>query len=283
MTIHSSPFLTAQWRNLVMLNFEVDPALIAPHVPAGTEIDFWNGKTFVSLVGFQFLQTRLKGFRVPFHVKFDEVNLRFYVRHQRGNEWRRGVVFLREIAPRLAVVLVARWIYNENYVALPMGSTLDLPTGANGHRGSVSYQWKWEGQWSEVAAQISGTPKMLQAGSEAEFIAEHYWGYSRQRDGSTLEYRVDHPSWSIWQADRCHFHGDVTTLYGRDFARVLSQPPSSGFVADGSEIAVHAGQLLKDSVTELRSGLPVHDRDAIPHIPHRSAGAGVLSREPRQL
>jgi uncharacterized protein YqjF (DUF2071 family) len=282
MTTHSSPFLTAQWRNIVMLNFEIDPALIAPHVPTGTEIDFWNGKTFVSLVGFQFLQTRLKGWSVPFHRSFEEVNLRFYVRHKRGNEWRRGVVFLREIAPRLAVVLVARWIYNENYIALPMRSAVERPTVANGHRGSVDYGWNWSGQWCEIAAQISGTPKMPQTGSEAEFIAEHYWGYSRQRDGSTLEYRVDHPSWSIWPADSCRFHGDVSTLYGPDFATVLGQRPSFGFVADGSEIAVHAGQPVKDSVTELRNGLSVHDRDATPHIPLHSAGAGVLNRDPRQ-
>ena len=131
MPIESSPFLTAQWRHLVMLNYEIDPKLIQPRVPAGTEIDYWNGRTFVSLVGFRFLDTRLLGWRVPFHTNFDEVNLRFYVRYKSGDEWRRGVVFVKEIVPRTAIALIARWVYNEQYVALPMKSDVDPPTAAN--------------------------------------------------------------------------------------------------------------------------------------------------------
>jgi uncharacterized protein YqjF (DUF2071 family) len=242
MATQPAAFLIAEWRNLVMLNYEIDPALVRSRIPAGTEIDFWNGRTFVSLVGFRFLETRLKGWRVPFHVNFEEVNLRFYVRYKSGREWHRGVVFVKEIVPRLAVTLVARWVYNEQYVTLPMRSEVDPPSAANGLRGSVGYRWKWAGRWNEVSAQISGEPSPLEPGSEAEFIVEHYWGYSTQRDGSTLEYAVEHPPWRVWRSEQSRFEGDVATLYGPDFARVLGNPPSSAFVADGSEIAVRPGR-----------------------------------------
>src|ERR1700694_5344735 len=90
-------FLRAEWRNLAMLNYEVEPALLARFVPNGTELDRWNGKVFVSLVGFCFLKTEICRISIPFHRNFDEVNLRFYVRRREGNEIRRGVVFIREI------------------------------------------------------------------------------------------------------------------------------------------------------------------------------------------
>jgi uncharacterized protein len=245
MSHETSAFLTAQWRNLVMLNYEIDPGLLRSRVPAGTEIDFWNGRTLVSLVGFQFLDTRLLGVRIPFHTNFEEVNLRFYVRRKSGDEWRRGVVFIKEIVPRAAVTFVARRVYNEQYVTLPMKHAVDLPSNANGQRGSIGYAWKWAGQWVEVSAKVNGEPRPLDAGSEAAFITEHYWGYTAQRDGSSLEYRVDHPSWRVWRADSSRFAGDITTLYGADFANVLGGFPSSSFVAEGSEIIVRRGQPVR--------------------------------------
>ena len=241
MPLIPAAFLTAQWRNLVMLNYEIDPAILQKRLRKGTELDFWNDRTYVSLVGFRFLETRVLGRRVPFHINFDEVNLRFYVRHKADGEWRRGVVFVKEIVPRMAIALVARWAYNERYIALPMKSVIDLPSNTNEQQGSVSYSWKWANQWHELSAQISGEPIPLVSGSEAEFITEHYWGYAAQRDGSTLEYQVEHPAWRVWPAQHSHFVGDVTTLYGPEFVELLSRPATSAFVAEGSEIMVRHG------------------------------------------
>jgi Uncharacterized conserved protein (COG2071) len=112
-------FLTAEWRALAMLNYEVDASLLRHFVPAGTELDCWQGKTLVSLVGFRFLKTRVLGIPIPFHRNFDEVNLRFYVRRAEATEVKRGVVFIREIVPRRAIAAVARAFYNERYLALP--------------------------------------------------------------------------------------------------------------------------------------------------------------------
>lgn len=238
----ASSFLTAQWRNLVMLNYEIDPALLRDRVPQGTEIDIWNGRTFVSLVGFQFLDTRLLGIAIPFHRNFPEVNLRFYVRYLAADGWHRGVVFIKEIVPRPAVSFVARWVYNEQYVTLPMRHSVELPSAHNDRRGAIGYSWRWAGDWCQLSAKMHGDPSPLVPGSEEEFITEHYWGYTRQRDGSTLEYAVEHPSWRVWRAAESRFEGNVATLYGPEFARVLAGRPSSAFVADGSEIVVRQGR-----------------------------------------
>jgi uncharacterized protein YqjF (DUF2071 family) len=244
-------FLTAAWRDLVMINYEIDPAVLAPLVPTGTELDAWSGRTLVSLVGFRFLDTRLLGIPIPFHRDFDEVNLRFYVRRHAPDGMRRGVVFVREIVPRAAVAWVARTVYNENYVAWPMRHDTRLP-GPPGSprdetassRGFAVYGWRTGGRWHELGASVEGPPALPSLGSEEEFITEHYWGYARQRDGSTVEYQVEHPQWRVWRATETRLDCDVPAVYGAQYQSYLSGTPSSAFVADGSAVTVRRASPL---------------------------------------
>lgn len=238
-------FLSAQWRHLVMLNYEVDPEVLRPRVPFGTEIDFYNGKTYLSVVGFLFLKTLVYGIPIPFHRNFEEVNLRFYVRRKDGDGWRRGVVFVKEVVPRWAIAAVARWLYNENYVCCPMTSQIQLPIPPGAPQGSVEYRWQSGSTWNRVSAGIEGTPAPCTPGSEEEFITEHYWGYARQRNGSTMEYRVEHPPWRVWRATTSTLGCDVASFYGPEYASALSQSPTSAFVADGSDIAVYRGEVIR--------------------------------------
>jgi uncharacterized protein YqjF (DUF2071 family) len=229
------PFLTAEWRDLVMLNYEVDPALLKPLVPAGTRLDPWSGHALVSIVGFRFVSTRVLGIAIPGHRDFEEVNLRFYVRREAADGPRRAVVFIRELVPRAAIAWTARAWYNEPYRALPMRHAI----AASDTRRELRYEWRDAGAWRGIHASTEGASAPLVPGSEGEFITEHFWGYTRQRDGGTVEYRVAHPSWRVWTAADARLEGDLTPTYGADFAAVLSGPPRSAFVADGSAIAVH--------------------------------------------
>jgi uncharacterized protein YqjF (DUF2071 family) len=232
-------FLTAEWRHLVMLNHEVAPALLEPYLPAGTELDTWNGRHYVSLVGFHFRDTRVLGLSLPFHVNFEEVNLRFYVRRVVGDEVRRGVTFIREIVPRLAIAAVARLAYNEPYLALPMRHLIGAADPRTGAPDRVEYSWRQRSGWSRLGIEPAGEGELPRPGSETEFITEHYWGYTTQRDGSTVEYRVDHPSWRSWRAGRTHVEGNLLELYGPAFAPVLSAPPTSAFLSEGSPVVVY--------------------------------------------
>ncbi len=242
------PFLRAEWRYLAMLNYEVPPEVLRPLVPAGTALDLWRGRALVSVVGFRFLRTRLLGVPVPFHRDFDEVNLRFYVRHVAADgAVRRGVAFVRELVPRRAIALVARLAYNEPYRAVPMRSRVPAaPAGAPpAAPGRVSYEWRWGGAaWSHVAATAVGAPALPDPEGEAAFITEHYWGYTRQRDGGTVEYEVAHPPWRVWDAAAPALDADVAGLYGAAFAGPLAGAPSSAFVAEGSPVAVYRPRRL---------------------------------------
>ncbi len=217
-----------------MFNYEVDASLLSHLVPRGTELDCWNGQTYVSIVAFRFLCTRVLGVPIPFHRNFDEVNLRFYVRRDTSSERRRGVVFVREIAPRRAIAAVARLLYNELYLTLPTRSVIQPDPIL-----AVSYAWRRAGRWHTLAAQAAPPRARPAEGSLEQFIAEHYWGYTRQRDGTTLEYQVTHPPWMVAPADSHLVDADLTLVYGRDFAAALRQP-TSVFLADGSPVTVFA-------------------------------------------
>jgi uncharacterized protein YqjF (DUF2071 family) len=235
-------FLTAEWRHLAMLNYEVDASLLLPFVPAGTELDRWNGNVFVSLVGFRFLKTKLLGFLpIPMHSNFDEVNLRFYVRRQTGGEVRRGVVFIREIVPRCAIALVARTFYHENYVAQPMAHEI---RSVAGNRLKVAYRWRSENRLSTISLETEGNSELPGEGSVGQFITEHYWGYAAQPGGGCVEYRVTHPSWRVWEARQSAYDGDGEKFYGKDVAAVLRGKPQSAFLAEGSPVTVMRGRRL---------------------------------------
>ena len=240
----SSVFLTAEWRRLLMLNFPIEPKALQKLTPKGTEIDDWEGTTYLSLVAFLFLETKVKGLAIPFHRDFEEINLRFYVRSRGPEGWRRGVVFVREVVPKQAIAFLARMLYNENYVACPTRSSVIDPSGDTA--GSVEYGWQHDGQWLSIGAEFSGEPSLPKKNSLEEFITEHYWGYSTQRDGETVEYQVEHPQWKVWTVSETKLDGDVVGFYGPEFASALQSPPSSAFVADGSPVTVRQGKRLDE-------------------------------------
>lgn len=222
----SKRFLTAEWNNLLMLNYAVDASLLKPLVPAGTELDMFEGKTYISLVGFEFNRTRVLGWAVPFHQNFEEVNLRFYVR--RGS--RRGVVFIRELVPRYAVAAIARWVFNENYSCVPMSHRIEP--------GKAEYAWKLGSSRCVMEIETEGECFVPAEGSLSQFITEHYWGYTKRQSGGCLEYEVQHPPWQVWNAKRAGFAGNVDGLYGAEIAEVLRRAPDSAFLAQGSPVTV---------------------------------------------
>lgn len=224
-----------------MLNYEIEPAALAPYVPQGTEFDLWNGRHLVSVVGFLFLKTRVFGLAIPFHHNFEEVNLRFYVRRKAEDGWRRGVVFIKEIVPRAAIALAARKLYNEPYIALPMAHRIEAESNSVK---SVDYSWHFGGRQNSLQLTTRGEAQPPAEASEAEFITEHYWGYNAQRDGSTLEYRVEHPRWRVYDVADAKLACNVAGLYGEQFRESLNHKPSSAFLAEGSAVTVYRGVRL---------------------------------------
>jgi len=230
-------FLTAEWKDLLMANYVVDPDLLADRVPEGTSLDVHDGKLFVSLVGFMFLRTRVLGVPVPFHINFEEVNLRFYVKRETPEETRRGVCFVKEIVPRFAISTVARVLYGEPYECWKMDHTRTAT--------SVGYEWSRGGCLNRFNADIDQDLGVPGTGSEGEFIIEHYWGYTRRGAGRTDEYRVEHPPWELYSVKNESIDVDFGATYGERFAFLANEKPRSVLLAKGSPIAVYKGEKMQ--------------------------------------
>ena len=239
--IGNNIFLSAEWRKLALANYEVDKEILTKYLPPFTELDDWQGKYYVSLVGFMFVNTKLKGFNIPFHSNFEEVNLRFYVKYKdETGTWKRGVVFLKEIVPKPAITFIANTIYKENYQTLPMKhlwveSNDDL---------KVEYAWKTK-KWNTFSVTAKAQSEIIPVGSEEEFITEHYWGYTKIAATLTSEYGVEHPRWEVYPVKDCNIDVDFGSNYGTEFNFLNNVKPNSVMLAEGSPIYVLKGKKIR--------------------------------------
>ena len=234
-------FLNAQWKNLAIINFEIEAEILEKYLPAGTELDIWNGKCYVSLVGFMFKETKVLGFKIPFHINFEEVNLRFYVKRFEHGEWKRGVVFIKEIVPKKAITFIANTLYQEHYETRKMRHKII----ENENSLTFIYQWKTDKKWNTIQVETEKEFKEIEIDSEAEFITEHYFGYTKCDDHTTFEYEVKHPRWQQLEVKNCMLKVDFEKNYGTDFTVLQNLKPFSVFLAKGSDIKVENKKTLR--------------------------------------
>lgn len=241
----NSVFLKAEWRNLILANYKFERSILKKYLPAKTEFDSWNGKDYVSLVGFLFKNTRVKGLVIPFHTTFEEVNLRFYVRFKENGEWRRGVVFIREIVPKRMITFVANTLYHENYVTRQMSHRWE-PSEKSEECGTIDVSYSWKNKNIENMISVKAKNKLLEiaAGSGEDFITEHYYGYTKFDVNTTAEYKVEHPHWKVYPVLEYNIKCDFEKNYGSDFKSLTGMKPDSVYLAEGSEIKVHTKVLL---------------------------------------
>jgi len=233
-------FLKAEWNNLIMANYEVPQDLLLPYLPEHTELDLFEGKCYVSLVGFMFENTKVMGVKIPFHINFEEVNLRFYVKHKHGEEWRRGVVFIKEIVSKRIITFVANKLYNENYATHPTAHY----KSTEGTNTTIGYVWESKNAVNEIKFTTNNKKQALVKGSNEEFITEHYWGYSKGKE-FTVEYAVEHPQWNIFECVEHEVNCAFGIVYGKEFELLEKTKPSSVFMAEGSEIVVRKGTKIR--------------------------------------
>lgn len=219
-----------------MANYEIEPEMLAELVPLGTKLDFHDGKCFVSLVAFMFLDTRVLGVPVPFHINFEEVNLRFYVKRETETEIKRGVVFVKEIVPRYAIATIARVLYGEPYEAWRMNHF------KNGN--DLNYGWWKDDFVNNIKIEIGKNMGVPAENSHGEFIIEHYWGYTKRGLNRTDEYKVEHPKWELFDVNNAEMNIDFAKLYGERFNFLNNQEPHSILLAKGSEISVYKGEKI---------------------------------------
>lgn len=225
-------FLRAEWNNLVMANYAVPKELLLPFVPYKTELDFFQGEAYLSLVGFMFLNTKVFGIGVPLHENFEEVNLRFYVKYNNRGNWKKGVVFIKEIVPKRAISFVANNVYGENYATMSMRHFHE----DNKNNFSVGYEWEFKNRWNKLSAVVEKRASNIIENSCECFFADHYWGFTKYGATKTYHYYVEHPRWQTFKVLSYLVDADFGSLYGEQFAFLSNQQPKSVLMSKGSEI-----------------------------------------------
>lgn len=233
-------FLKAEWRNLALANYEIDPKLLQKYLPYGTELDLWNGKCMVSLVGFMFINTAVLGMKIPGHINFEEVNLRFYVKRSENNQIKRGVVFIKEIVPKKAITLIANSLYKENYETMKMNHKWKT----NENELNIQYRWQKNNDWHHIQILANAKSTDIIPESETEFITEHYWGYAKINASKSNEYEVTHPKWKVFEVKAFDIKIDFGEIYGEEFNFLNSAHPNSVMLAEGSEITVENKRVI---------------------------------------
>ncbi|MBU2928790.1 YqjF family protein [Winogradskyella psychrotolerans] len=228
-------FLKAQWKNLILVNYEIDPNILKPYIPMGTELDSFNNKYYVSVVGFMFIDTKVLGIKLPFHINFEEVNLRFYVKHNN----KRGVVFIKEIVPKSVITLVANSIYHEHYQTHKMRHHWTK----NDKYKKFEYQWKLNQNWQSISVTTEKEFSTIEEGSEEQFITEHYFGYTKHKN-KTFEYEVVHPTWKKLNVIDFKLNINFESNYGEGFKFLQFAKPTSVILAEGSAVEVKNKRII---------------------------------------
>jgi uncharacterized protein YqjF (DUF2071 family) len=231
MVSHGRAFLRARWTNLFLATYAVEPDFLRPRLPPGLELDLIEEHAFVSLVAFDFLDTRVLGVPWPGFRNFPELNLRFYVRH--GEQ--RGVVFVREFVPKRLVAWLARALYNEPYSGAPMVSTVRDEPGSL----LVEHRLTWGGRTHTLRVTGAKPAFRPEPTSLEHFFKEHQWGFNTTRSGRTARYEVRHLVWDVYPVRNYHINLDWQTVYGPEWARLQDETPYSTVLAAGSEVAVY--------------------------------------------
>jgi uncharacterized protein YqjF (DUF2071 family) len=228
-------FLKAKWENIIMANYQIEPELLMPFLPKGVSLDLYNGKAYVSLVGFMFKNTKLFNVPIPFFGSFEEINLRFYVFRKEANELKRGVVFINETIPYHLVAWIANKLYKEHYTVVPTKHHLINTSESN----YIKFEWFLQKKWNSISVDFDSTTQSLKTDSLEKFIYEHYYGYTKINEHQTEEYQLNHPSWKTHEVSDYKIDCDFEAMYGKSFSILNQTQPSSVYIAKGSEVAIY--------------------------------------------
>ena len=227
-------FLKANWENIIMVNYEIDPEILTPLLPNGVELDLFNGKAYVSLVGFMFKETKLFNVPIPKLGTFEEINLRFYVIRKEDGITKRGVVFINETIPYKLVAWMANKLYKEHYTVVPTKHNIIKDAVYQ----KIKFEWLLDSKWNSIYVENRISSHRMVNDSLEKFIYEHYYGYTKINAQKTEEYRLHHPSWKIHQVTNYEIDCDFNAMYGNSFSVLNDTKPTAVFIAEGSSVAI---------------------------------------------
>ncbi len=225
------PVMVQSWNEIVFVHWRYDPSEVQRLLPAGVEVDTFDGSAWVGLIPFH-----MDGLGFPPSIlhplphvgSFPEVNIRTYVR-SRG---RRGVYFLSLDIDRYLPAVVARLGYRIPYC---VGDVRHVRVGDR-VMSSVDRRWPSSGRGATASLSVR-VGSAVDADPLTAFLTAR-WGLISSNPYGRFGYApVEHPAWQLHEAEIEHLDERLTTAAG------LSAP-------------VGAPHVLFSTGTDVRIGWP---------------------------
>lgn len=236
----TNTFMTGNWEDLIISTFEVNSEILEKYLPNGIELDLYQGKALISMVAFTFSKVKFFGVKVPFHQQFGEINFRFYVKSIVDGT--KGVVFIKEYAPKPIIALVANGVYNEPFFYKNIGRQKEILENV------ISMQYNFPN--GKVKAIAKNETKELEENSLEHFIVDRYIAFVKSRNTKTYQYQINHKPWEIYKSSSIEIDKNSLLLLPSEFKN--GKLIASYFV-DGSKISVEKGILKESLIGDFKS------------------------------
>jgi uncharacterized protein YqjF (DUF2071 family) len=190
----SRPWIGRQrWCDLLFAHWPVPLSALAPLVPAGLEVQEFDGTSWVGLVPFRMEDVMLRGLPgLPWLSRFAEMNLRLYV----VADGKPGVWFVSLDAARLPAVWAAR-----RFLHLPY-FLADMQVSVAGRH--VTYRSLRTHSNARVALRVRYEPTSAvfeaRPGTLEHFLTARYCLYTQYPDKGLRRLEIHHPPWPLQEA-----------------------------------------------------------------------------------
>ena len=177
------------WEELLFAHWTVPADALRAHVPAGLDIDHFEGRAYLGLTPFRVTNLRLRGLPpVPGFSSFLELNCRTYVSH--GDK--PGIWFFSLDASSRFAVEGARRLYKLPYFRARMSG----PPHFTSVRLNSEREHHWDATYERTGAASHAPPRTLE-----HFLAERYCLYSVDEAGRLHRAEIHHLPWPLQGAE----------------------------------------------------------------------------------
>ncbi|PCJ93196.1 MAG: hypothetical protein COA50_14260 [Flavobacteriaceae bacterium] len=233
----SNIFMTGNWEDLIISTFEIDKNILEKYLPYDTELDLYHGKALLSTVAFTFSKVSFYGIKVPFHQQFGQLNFRIYVKSKIDGE--KGVVFLKEFAPKPLIAFVASTFYNEPYQYKKIRSTKSILEN------QINMEYAYKN--IHIQATANRLTRSLKENTLEHFIVDRYIAFIKGSETKTYQYTIGHKPWKLYNVKTSYTDDSVLSLLPHEFnnAKLIST-----YFVDGSEVTVRKGVLQQSNMIQ---------------------------------
>ncbi|MEL7368002.1 MAG: DUF2071 domain-containing protein [Myxococcota bacterium] len=185
--------MTMSWEKLLFAHYRVDPEALRKRVPAGLELDLFDGQAYLGIVPFDMRRVGPPGLNwLPWLSHFAELNVRTYVKR----DGLPGVFFFSLDAANWVAVVAARLGFHLPYFWAGIRWRQDGRRIHYSSRRLVGPPAVFSGHYAPT-----GEVYTVEPGGLEHFLTERYCLYAAAGNGTIYRGHVHHLPWPLQKAE----------------------------------------------------------------------------------